>query len=145
MCADSTVNNRTLDLPGDKPDTAIFADVCVGVVNGNQVQARTTLYWHLLADQVVDRSKRFSSVRVTTRAEKRSTNGTDSIVTSKTCDFTDQLNQAWANSTALTCQSPATAFGSTGSWSADATVIYDIEGDGKGAITWQLTGSPLIP
>lgn len=32
----------------------------------------------------------------------------------------------------------------SGGWTADATVSYDIDRDGKGAKTWPLTGSPQI-
>ncbi|WP_275902530.1 hypothetical protein [Streptomyces clavuligerus] len=28
-------------------------------------------------------------------------------------------------------------------WSTDATVVYDLEGDTQGPVTWELNGSPL--
>lgn len=34
--------------------------------------------------------------------------------------------------------------GGSGGWTADGKVIYNINNDGKGDITWELTGSPSI-
>jgi hypothetical protein len=39
--------------------------------------------------------------------------------------------------------SSTTASG-TGGWSADGSVTYNINNDGEGAHTWDLTGSPGI-
>ncbi|MCX4822785.1 hypothetical protein OG883_23370 [Streptomyces sp. NBC_01142] len=119
--------------------------MCGGVVNGIEFQARATVHWQILVDQVVDKSERFASFKVTTRAEKRTTaTSTDTVVASKTCDFTEQFNKDWANATGLTCQAPATRFDPAAWWSSDTAVTYDIEDDSKGPTTWQLTGSSLV-
>ncbi|MET9518245.1 hypothetical protein [Streptomyces sp. NPDC002994] len=145
LCADSSTNVRDIDLPGQKPDTKIAADVCVSLSASGHIQASTTLTWAILEDQVQDRSKRFTSFTVTTRAEKRQTSdGADNVVASTTCDFTKQLNDAWANATGLTCAATSVAFDPSQWWSSDTTVVYNVEGDNKGAVTWQLGGSPLI-
>ncbi|MBT2396197.1 hypothetical protein J7E89_09485 [Streptomyces sp. ISL-100] len=144
-CSTANGNVRAIDLPGLKPDTQIGAEVCADPSSDGKIKANTTLNWGILDDQVQDTGKRFTSFKVTTRLENRPTSsGTDSVVTSTTCDFTDKLNQNYANATGLTCSSPAAVFNPDLWWSGDATVVYDIEADGKGAITWQLTGSPLV-
>ncbi|SDZ15132.1 hypothetical protein SAMN05444365_10640 [Micromonospora pattaloongensis] len=44
----------------------------------------------------------------------------------------------------LTCATPFLQTAATGGWTADGNVSYDIIGDGKGDLTWSLTGSPAI-
>ena len=42
------------------------------------------------------------------------------------------------------CRTAAHTGGSTGGWTADGVVYYDIKGDGKGTLSWPLHGSPMI-
>ncbi|MET9513844.1 hypothetical protein [Streptomyces sp. NPDC002994] len=144
-CSTASGNVRAIDLPGLKPDTQIGADVCAAPSADGKIKTNTTLNWGILDDQVQDSGKRFTSFKVTSRLENRPTSsGADTVITSITCDFTDKLNQSYANASGLTCSSPNAAFNPDLWWSGDATVVYDIEADGKGPITWQLTGSPLV-
>lgn len=145
-CAPRTDTNfRERALPGAKPDTLVAVDVCGGAANGIEFQARATVHRQILVDQVVDKSERFASFKVITRAEMRTTaTSADTVVASKTCDFTEQFNKDWASATGLTCQAPATRFDPAAWWSSGTTVTYDIEGDGKGPTTWQLTGSSVV-
>ncbi|ANW17295.1 hypothetical protein [Streptomyces clavuligerus] len=137
-------DSRDLDLPGDKPDTQVHAENCVQIQSGatGPVTGRTVLHWGILVDQVIDRSKRFTSVKVTTRLESRPTaTGSDTVRSSRTCDVTADLNAAWANSTGLNCHAAPVDYDGQW-WSTDATVVYDLEGDGRGPVTWELLGSP---
>ncbi|MGR8008797.1 hypothetical protein [Streptomyces hypolithicus] len=144
-CAAASRNIRVIDLPGLKPDTQVGADVCAAPSSDGKVRADVTLNWGILDDQVQDAGKRFTSFKVTSRLESRLTSsGADKVVASTTCDLTDELNQSYAKATGLRCSSPAAAFNPDLYWSGDATVVYDVEGDGRGAITWQLAGSPVV-
>ncbi|WP_037650225.1 hypothetical protein [Streptomyces flavidovirens] len=144
-CSTASSNLRVIDLPGLKPDTQIGADVCADPSADKNVKADVTLNWGILDDQVQDAGKRFTSFKVISRLENRpSPSGVDRVVASTTCDFTNKFNQSYANATGLTCSTPTAAYNADLHWSGDATVVYDIEGDGKGAITWQLTGTPLV-
>ncbi|MFI6088456.1 hypothetical protein [Streptomyces sp. NPDC051218] len=95
MCASTDTNFRERELPGARPDTLVAVDVCGGAVNGIEFQARakvcTDRSW---STKVVGKSERFASFKVTTRAEMRTTaTSTDTVVVSKTYDFTEQFNK----------------------------------------------------
>lgn len=142
----SGANGRDLDLPGDKPDTHVYIENCgqlhAPATGPAWVSGRTGINWMILVDQVIDRSKRFTSVKVTTRLESRPTaTGSDTVRSSRTCDVTADLNAAWANSTGLNCHAAPVDYDGQW-WSTDATVVYDLEGDGRGPVTWELLGSP---
>ncbi|MFE2419429.1 hypothetical protein [Streptomyces hokutonensis] len=70
--------------------------------------------WEILEDQVIDNSKRFTS-------------------------FSWLLNKP-----VNTCTAPSTIYDGEVFWSSDSTIVYDIEGDGKGPVTQELLGSPLV-
>ncbi|MGW6021183.1 hypothetical protein [Streptomyces sp. NPDC055099] len=117
MCTSTDTNFRERELPGAKPDTLVAVDVCGGAVNGIEFQAPATVHWQILVDQVVDKSERFASFKVTTRAEMRTTaTSTDTVVASKTYDCTEQFNKDRASATGLTCQAPATRFDPAAWW-----------------------------
>ncbi|MGX2996140.1 hypothetical protein JNUCC64_17960 [Streptomyces sp. JNUCC 64] len=89
----------------------------------------------------------FASFKVQTRIEKRSAvTGPDMVVTTDICDLTATIN--------ATTTSPVVpercytvdpvSYDPNFWWSTDATVTYDIAGDGLGPGTWQLDGSPLV-
>jgi hypothetical protein len=109
---------------------------------------KSVMSWQIVDDQVIDNSKRFTSFKITTRIEERLTKTTeDHVVTSKTCDLTKLVNDnySWFQvEPANTCVAPSTVYDGELWWSTDSTIVYDIEGDDKGAITQQLVGSPLI-
>ncbi|MER7049123.1 hypothetical protein [Streptomyces jumonjinensis] len=144
-----TQNDRVMDLPGDKPDTWVHVDTCVKLHDLAQapawVSGRSAVNWQILVDQVIDRSKRFTSFKVTTRLESRpSATGADTVQSTRTCDFTANLNADWAHSTSLNCHAIPVdnPVDTILWWSTDSTVVYDLEGDTQGPITWELTGSP---
>ncbi|MET4921022.1 hypothetical protein P3L51_01345 [Streptomyces sp. PSRA5] len=143
-CVDPVASSRAIDLPGLKPDTLVSVEQCLEL-QGATVQASSSLVWQILDDVVQDRGKRFTSFKVTNRLETRLAPGeVPRSVTTKTCDFTAQLNAAWSNSVAIECAAPAAAYNSEQSWASGATVVYDLEGDGKGAVTWEIASAPLI-
>ncbi|MGP4085761.1 hypothetical protein [Streptomyces sp. KR55] len=99
--------------------------------------------WQIINNQAVDNSKRFTSFKITTRIEERLTKiSEDHVVTSKTCDWTKLVNDnySWFLVEPNTCVAPSTVYGGELWWSTDTTIVYD----GKGAITQELLGSPLI-
>ncbi|MEU1376865.1 hypothetical protein ABZ442_24850 [Streptomyces triculaminicus] len=136
-------SSRTFDLPGRKPTTTLYADVCADR-SGEAVRGAVDIYWQIDDDRVQDNGKRFTSVRITSRLERRTgASGADQVVATRTCDVTDRLNKDYSSAVALSCTTPWTGYDPAYRWSGDATVTVDIEGDGKGPVTWELPGSPL--
>ena len=133
-------------LPGSKPDTRFWVDNEAKVVAGRITDYSVT-YWENLED-VVDTSKRFTSFKITSRLETRlSQDGADVVEATKTCDLTSLVNanaEYFLREAANTCSAPYTTYDGEVWWSSDSTVVYDIEGDSKGAITVETLGSPLI-
>jgi hypothetical protein len=132
--------------PGNKPQTTYYVEN-TGTESGSMT-GKSVMSWGIIDDQVVDNSKRFTSFKITTRIEERLTKTSgDHVVTSKTCDLTKLVNDnySWFQvEPANTCVAPSAVYDGGLWWSADATIVYDIEGDGKGAVTQEVLGSPLI-
>lgn len=132
--------------PGDKPESMYNVEN-TGTVSGSMT-GKSVVSWQIMVDQVIDNSKRFTSFKITTRIEERLTKDTeDHVVTKKTCDLTKLVNDnySWfAIEPANTCVAPSTTYDGELWWSTDSTIVYDIEGDGKGAFTKELQGSPLV-
>ncbi|MEU8772454.1 hypothetical protein [Streptomyces sp. NPDC048606] len=141
-CSAADANARIQSMPGGIPEAQLYVPTCVEALPGNKVRGKATVNWGFINDGEIDNSKRFASFKVTTRLESRVPGGTDVVVNSKTCDLTADINAT--NNGAFTCLSPEATLDPSKRWSGDATVVYDIEGDKKGAITWQLVGSPLM-
>ena len=135
--------------PGQKPKTTyIVENNGVHAPNGSGMTGKSTVYWQLAVDHVVDGSTRFTSFKITTRIEERLTkDGEDHVVTKKTCDMTAVINDHYAmnyDTAENTCVAPSTTYDGELYWSSDATIVYDIAGDDKGAITQELQGTTLI-
>jgi hypothetical protein len=132
--------------PGDKPQTTYYVEN-TATLSGS-LTGKSVMSWQIIDDQVIDNSKRFTSFKITTRIEERLTKtGEDHVYTSRTCDLTKLVNDnySWFQvEPANTCVAPSAVYDGELWWSTDATIVYDIEGDGKGAITQELLGSPLI-
>ncbi|GHI02319.1 hypothetical protein AQI88_26550 [Streptomyces cellostaticus] len=145
--AASTTTQFDVTFPGKKPTTEYYGENSGTLKDGNMT-AKSVMSWQILDDQVIDNSKRFTSFKITTRLEERLTKTTeDHVVTSKTCDLTKLVNDNYTwfqNEPVNTCAAPSAVYDGEVYWSADATIVYDIEGDGRGPITQQLTGSPLV-
>ncbi|MFG2993353.1 hypothetical protein ACGFZK_29330 [Streptomyces sp. NPDC048257] len=142
-CSSAAANARIHSMPGTIPEAQLNAPVCVESLPDNKVRGKATLDWGFINDGQSDLTgKRYTSFKVTARLESRAPGGTDVVVNSKTCDLTAAINANAEGSFA--CLTPAATLDPSRQWSGDATVVYDIEGDGKGAVTWQLTGSPLM-
>ncbi|ANW22460.1 hypothetical protein [Streptomyces clavuligerus] len=147
QCKSDGVNSRQVDLPGTRPTTWITGKNCVQLHQPQApawVSGRTAIDWDTMEEPITDRSKRFTSFKVTTRLESRpSQTGTDTVQSSRTCDFTANLNADFSGMNlycyALPVDNPVDTILW---WSTDATIVYDLEGDTQGPITWELEGSP---
>ncbi|CAL9636495.1 hypothetical protein [Streptomyces sp. enrichment culture] len=80
--------------------------------------------------------RKFDAFRVEIRLEKN-----DGAVTYNSCNYRDAINDN--SSRGFTCGT-ASAVGSGNGWTADATILYNYDMDGKGEYFWNLTGSPVI-
>lgn len=147
-CSDSFEHQFNIIFPGQKPQTTYYIENCADVTSG-KVTASSSVTWNIVDDQVVDNGKRFTSFKITTRVESRADSGADDkIVASKTCDWTTLFNANYSGpgeaTPASVCTVPSVTYNKDLYWSSDSTVVYDIEGDGKGAFTKELYGSPLM-
>lgn len=144
--AASATSQFELAFPGNKPQT-LYSVENTGTHSG-QMTGKSVVWWQIMVDQVEDNSKRFTSFKITTRIEERLTKTTeDHVVTQKTCDLTKLVNDNYSwflIEPVNTCVAPSTTYDGELWWSTDSTIVYDIEGDGKGAITKELQGSPLV-
>ncbi|MDK9501517.1 hypothetical protein QEZ40_001587, partial [Streptomyces katrae] len=136
-------NSRIQSMPGGIPEAQLYMPTCVEALPDHKVRGKASLHWNFINDGQSDfTSKRFASFKVTVRLESRVPGGSDVVVTSKTCDVTNSINTAPTGD--LACLTPSATRDPKKQWSGSATAVYDIDGDSKGPITWQLTASPLM-
>lgn len=146
--AAAVTNTTEFDLifPDSRPETRYTVDNEARVVSG-RITVYGVTYWNNAYD-VVNTSKRFTSFKVTNRLESRlGQDGADVVEASKTCDLTSVVNANeayWMRDANNSCSALATIYDGEVWWSSDSTVVYDVEGDGKGAITVETLGSPLL-
>ncbi|MET7379888.1 hypothetical protein ABZT08_13890 [Streptomyces sp. NPDC005526] len=144
--AATNTGDFTITFPDKRPATAYYVANEAKLASGN-ITAESHVSWQILDDQVVDLSKRFTSFKINTRLESRpGKDNPDAVEATKTCDLTKLVNDHYTwflDEPASTCTVPSTLYDGDLWWSSDSTVVYDIEGDGKGPITKQLLGSPL--
>ncbi|MER5402678.1 hypothetical protein [Streptomyces sp. NPDC002599] len=133
--------------PGQKPATTYYVQNTASQKNG-LISGKSMSSWQIVDDQAIDLSQRFTSFKITARLEERLTKTSeDHVVTTKTCDLTRLVNDNYTwflDEPVNNCLAPSTTYDGEVWWSADSTVVYDIEGDGKAAITKDLQGSPLV-
>jgi hypothetical protein len=83
--------------------------------------------------------KRFNYFKLTVRLEHD-----ERTVKSHTCDLAPAINRYRFNLKQYTCLAGWISHAGKYKWTADGVVHYDIYGDGKGDMVWQLRGSPEI-
>ncbi|MFJ5550847.1 hypothetical protein [Streptomyces sp. NPDC093225] len=141
-------NSRIIAMSGAIPETWVGIPTCVEALPGDKVRGTFRFHWKVGPNdgQSDFTSKRFTSFKVTVRLESRFPGGADTVVTSKTCDFAEDINKALESNpnAEVGCVTPAAALDHGKQWSGDATAVYDVAGDNKGPITWNLNGSPLM-
>jgi hypothetical protein len=88
------------------------------------------------------RPKQFEDYNVTARLELNQS-GPDRNLAKRTCKIASRLNRLASGS--YTCQTDVEGnFGTAGRFTGDGSVVYDVDGDGKGNFSWPLTGSPAV-
>ncbi|MEU7059795.1 hypothetical protein [Streptomyces sp. NPDC046197] len=147
--AASSDSQFDVTFPDKRPQTQYYVQNSASLNSQTgKVTGKSVMSWQILDDQVIDNSKRYTSFKITTRIEERLTKTSeDHVVTTKTCDLTKLVNDnyTWFQQEDVnTCVAPSTLYDGEVWWSTDSTVVYDIEGDGKGPVTKELTGSPLL-
>jgi hypothetical protein len=116
---------RKIALPG-KPDITVYVDLCLYNHVGSY-QAISNVSW----DGGFIIGKRFNSFAATVWVQKNDVNK---------CTGTGypSINNYDSGSLTFTC---AWRSANTSGVSADGKIVYDVANDGKGAYTWQLTGT----
>jgi hypothetical protein len=89
------------------------------------------------------RPEQFEDYTVTARLEINR-RGPDRVLGKRTCKIASVINRVASG--AYTCQTNVEGnFGTARVWTGDGSVLYDVDGDGKGNFPrWQLHGSPRV-
>ncbi|WP_018657413.1 hypothetical protein [Actinomadura flavalba] len=124
---------------------AIPVDVTVNLcvtASGDLVYARGTVHWERGTGSMGDGFDRFA---LKMRLERN-----DADIKTATCTTTKNINErrdshaippeGWA----LYCRPISASKGSAKTWTADGTIIYNYNNDGKGDYTSQLNGTPRV-
>jgi hypothetical protein len=132
---------------GQKLVTTSYVQNTVRLKDG-LISGKVTASRQIRDGQAIDLSKRFTSFEITTRLEERLTKTSeDHVVTTRTCDLPRLVNDnhTWfLDEPVNNCPAPSTVYDGEVEWSADSTVVHDIEGDGKAAIAKDPQSSPLV-
>ncbi|MFI2431938.1 hypothetical protein [Streptomyces sp. NPDC018693] len=132
-----TYQSKTFSTPGD--NTFVEIDLCIRRV-ADGYEATADVDWFNGGTSSVDGNRKFDRFEVQVRVEQR-VDGSDVVKGSRTCDMQFSINTSPRYGQIC---SKFVTHDRTAKWSADGKVVYDIDRDGEGAYTWQLTGSPLI-
>jgi len=133
---DGTPENQKTIFATNGAYVTITIDLCVSRIDKNSQRggtARSITWKGSIA------AKRFNSFKLTVRLEH-----SEKTVKTHTCDMTATLDRYRMNYRAYSCLAGWATNAGAGHWTTDATVVYDVYNDGKGAYTWQLRGSPEI-
>lgn len=84
-------------------------------------------------------SNPFISFKVTIRLERA-----DRVILSHTCDLASKMNAHHQSLDPVKCATATFNKAPKYKWTSDAVVKFDLRGDGKGAYTWNLRGSPEL-
>ncbi|MGC4806077.1 hypothetical protein [Micromonospora sp. DT233] len=138
------VQSKTFALPG-KPDVVHHVMLCFRSFDDGKADARSLNYWDFedLVPPVA--GVRFDAYSIEVTIERRDTEtSADQVMSRWTCDLKAYVNGPRpANLPNEVCWTPWISYSWQGHWSADAKITYDINNDGKGSATWNITGTPL--
>ncbi|MFJ1805092.1 MULTISPECIES: hypothetical protein [unclassified Streptomyces] len=129
--------DKTFPTPGD--DTYVEIELCIQRV-ADGYEATADVSWFNGGTSSVDGNRKFDQFDVQVRVEQY-VSGSDDIKGSRTCDIRYDVNSFPRSSDRC---SKFVTHNRTATWSADGKVVYDIDRDGEGNSTWNLTGSPRI-
>lgn len=128
----SAQNEKSFDLPG-KPDVWVGIILCIDRTSAGNGHAFANIQW----DGSFLGGKRFDKFELQVRIERY-----DSVFDDARCSFTTPLNNRIEGGGE--CGGAVWTSSAKGGWSADGTVTYNVNSDGKGDMTWELHGSPLV-
>jgi hypothetical protein len=129
-------NDRRFSVPGE--DLNVHVQLCVGtgIINGvESVHATARVSWDRSVPNIVNSFDFFS---VTVRLERA-----DRVIRDNECEVHQRIGGS-ARGAAPVCSTSWVEKGAARTWTADGIVTYDINNDGKGRFTWDLTGSPAL-
>jgi hypothetical protein len=135
---------RVIKLP-KQADLEVRQQTCVirfPQTNGSKYKAWVYTTWQRTGDGPI-LPKRVEDYVVRARLEFNRKGDDDNVEGAK-CSVTAAVNNRPAGS--HTCETPVSATFHDGppAFTGDGTVIYDVEGDGKGNKRWDLAGSPRV-
>jgi hypothetical protein len=129
-----TPNNRTFNIPND-PDVDVYIQMCI-YKDGNFRGGFARVYWDVNS-WPYDHGKLFDAFVVQVRTERY-----DTATRTVTCDLTNSINSD--DHGYSLCTTTAYTSVAQNAWSGDGKVTYNIDGDGNGNYTWDLSGSPRV-
>ncbi|NGO11927.1 hypothetical protein G5C60_31075 [Streptomyces sp. HC44] len=125
--------DKTFATPGD--NTYVEIQLCIQRV-GDGYEATADVSWFNGGTSSIDGERKFDKFDVQVRVEQSNV-----VKGSRTCDIRYDIN-SFPRSSEL-CSKFVT-HDRTSTWTADGKVVFDLDRDGEGAYTWDLTGSPQI-
>jgi len=133
----SSLQSKTFPTPGD--NTYVEIQLCIERTGGGY-QATAQVDWFNGGDTDQDDHRKFDKFDVQVRVEQH-VSGSDVVKGSRTCDIRYDINNFKRYSDIC---SKFVTHDRTATWSADGKITYDIDRDGEGSSTWDLTGSSQI-
>ncbi|MDX3546972.1 hypothetical protein PV729_33830 [Streptomyces europaeiscabiei] len=138
--ADSVPAKRCTDyqdkrFPTQGANTLVQVKMCIEVNSSYRAVAKAYIAW-IDGEEIISDNK-FDYISIQTRLEQYNNTITQAV---DECNLNDNIDTQNQGNT--TCTTPSEGVYSVNGFTADATVYYDINGDGEGMFTWELTGSP---
>lgn len=135
---------KVIKLPG-QADIRVTEQTCVikFPVGTDRAKFKAWVYttWKPAGGGTV-RPKLFEDYNVQARLELNQ-RGADRVLGTRTCKIAATINRAASGS--YTCETNVEGnFGTAPRFTGDGTVVYDVDGDGKGNRRWPLQGSPRV-
>lgn len=127
-------NQKTIALPG-KPDVWVGVELCIYHTSADRRLASADVTW----DGAFLGGTRFDLFEIIIRIERN-----DTVYNHLWCDFTAEINSEPSSGYSHWYCPIAYTSAADGGWSADGSVVYNVNNDGKGDMVWDLHGTALI-
>ncbi|WP_460066790.1 hypothetical protein [Streptomyces sp. YKOK-I1] len=130
---------KSFSTPGS--DVKVWIKLCIEYYSEGGYEATAYYKWSGSGGTDLDDNRKFDQFDIQVRVEQHDPDDGDIVKAARVCDARYNINttDSWSGSCPK-WYSHSRAL----TWSADGTVTYDIDRDGKGAYTWELGGSPQI-
>ncbi|MCO6006661.1 hypothetical protein NE236_16875 [Actinoallomurus purpureus] len=135
LYSDNPKMKKTLPTPGK--DTRFAINLCVVKLSNGKHWAYADIHWHNGGDSDVDDKRKFDKVGFVLRLERHNV-----ARQTQSCEARHKVNTQKDGD--VFCSTKVDSSKVNGGWTADGYVKYDIDRDGKSAMTWNWPDSPSV-